>query len=191
MAETLAAMFASSATATSTAAATTAATTTAAAATTTAATTAFSWASAAEWLSYGLTAVSALSSIGAGKQQALALKEQQMQSDLQAQQALLQGRRESLETLIALNETMARNQVAGATSGLVTSEGSVREAQEGAKRKAEFENSMARENAEIIAGSRRSQSRQYGLEAKAATRAGYGKAAGLLAEAGMRYARRG
>ena len=137
----------------------------------------------------GLTAFSALSSIGAGKMQAAGLESRRMMEEFASKTEMLKGRREALEAASALNESLEANIVRSAAGG-VTGEGSVQAAQQAAVDKANFELDMSAAGAGIRAGSRRATARQLGIEADAAGDSGYGTAAGTVASSFFRVARR-
>lgn len=137
----------------------------------------------------GLTAFSALSSIGAGKMQAAGLESRRMMEEFASKTEMLKGRREALEAASSLNEALEANIVRAAAGG-VTSEGSVKAAQQAAVDKANFELDMSAAGAGIRAGTRRANARQLGIEADAAGESGYGTAAGTLASSFFRVARR-
>lgn len=142
-----------------------------------------------DWLFGGVTAFSALSSIAAGKTQAAGFESQRMMEEFASKQEILKGRKEALDAQDKLNDTLELNIVRAAAGG-VTGEGSVRAASDAAISKSNFEVGITRDNAEINAGARRAQADQLGLEADAAEQPGVANAGGTVANSFFRLARR-
>ncbi len=130
-------------------------------------------------LSGAFSAFSALSSISEGRADAALFESQALQADFAARAEILKGRADALDLKRALNLQLANNLVAAGASG-ITSEGSVGAAQDSAQRQAELQLGLTRDEAEVRAGQRRQQARQFRLEASAAKRGGITKAIGTL-----------
>lgn len=141
-------------------------------------------------LSTGFSVFSGLASIASGNQQASAYKAMQADQEIQAKQEILSGREDALKALKALNRDLAQQTVAGYASG-ITGAGSAGAAKDAAIREGEYQVSIARENADMRAAQRRSQARQYGMEAKAARTSGFMDAGDAVGNLFMRNAARG
>lgn len=143
-----------------------------------------------EMIFSGLSTVSSLASMASGMQQGAAMESQAMWEDFSARQELLKGRREALQVMESLNESLGAEAVRVGASG-ITGEGSPAEAVIAAREKADFELGMTRDNAEILAAGRRAGASSLRLEATGARIAGAAQAAGTAGEAVMRIKRRG
>lgn len=127
--------------------------------------------SATSFFSGLATVVGGLSAISAGNQKGAALDQQAVDEDTRAVQETLEGRQEALTSLRKLNDDMAKIAVAGYASGLESS-GSVQSAQLEARDVGEANINMARENSRFQSAARRSQAKQYRIEAKGERKAG-------------------
>lgn len=146
-----------------------------------------------DWLSiatHGLTAFSALSSISSGNMRKAALDEQSLFEDAASRQELIKGRKEAVDMLSRLNDTIENNIVSTAASG-ITGEGSPAAASEAAIEKGNFEIGITRDNAIINAGARLARSRQLKIEANSARTEGFTRAAGAVALDAAITSRRG
>ena len=143
-----------------------------------------------EMLFAGMSAVSGLASLASGQMQAGALESQAMWEDFSARQELLKGRREALEVMESLNESMGAEAVRIGASG-ITGEGSPAEAMKAAQEKADFELGMTRDNAAILSAGRRAGAKSLKLEAAGARIAGVAEAVSTVGGAGYRISQRG
>lgn len=141
-------------------------------------------------LSGGLSIVSGLASIAQGRSEAAQLNDKAAWEDFNASRELTRGRAEAAAAMKAGNDAVAAAQVAGFASGLQSS-GSVVEAKMDAMRDAEFNVSMARDEAFISAGARRGEARRLREDASAARRGGWMNAFGTWGSGLGRFARTG
>lgn len=100
------------------------------------------------------TVLGGLSAIMGAASEANTMRQEAQDEELRANQDVLQGRQDALETLKIMNDDMAKIAVAGFASGL-GAEGSIATAQDEARKTAERNISVTRENANFSASARR------------------------------------
>lgn len=101
------------------------------------------------WIAVAVTAVSVVSTISAGQQQAAALKTQARQADLNAKAETLEGRRQALEIENKLAQDLASQNALFAARGTLQGEGSSLAAQETAQENASKDIDLALFNSDI------------------------------------------
>ena len=138
----------------------------------------------------GMSGFSAISSIASGAAAKNAAMEGAMFEGIAAKQELLKGRREALQIAEQEQEALEQNMVNVAASG-ITGQGSPKAAQEAIIKKADFETSITRTNAELNAQARTVKGKQLELEGDAAFTGGVSDAAGTVAGFFLRRGRRG
>lgn len=143
-----------------------------------------------EMLFAGMSMLSGLSSLASGEMEAGALESQAAWEDFSSRQEILKGRREALEVMESLNESLGNEAVRIGASG-ITGEGSPAEAVKAAHEKADFELGMTRDNAAILAAGRKAGAKSLKLEATGARIAGVTEAVSTVGEAGYRISKRG
>lgn len=129
------------------------------------------------WVAVAVAAVSAVSSISAGQQQARALKTQARQADLNAQAEKLAGRREALEIENKLAQDLASQNALFAARGTLQGEGSSLAAQETAQENASKDIDLALFNSEIASLNAKQRAANARSDASAAKTQGYLNAA--------------